>query len=184
MNLMQFLAVGQSFIGIKNAPSPYRLAKQNWLPKFAPPTVSTVMVQNRWGTTGPKSSRSAVPGPKLDPAPLKSAGTFPSRANTPAQERKPARSLFPRFRSTIKPGVRLHQGELSLDTVTVVHNDLSDTDWEIVPKRPVAAHRGRPEKPSAVSAPTRTVAEPSGSNGWFKSLFRMGRGMFFHHKAT
>jgi hypothetical protein len=63
------------------------------------------------------------------------------------------------------------QGELSLDRIKVVRNDLSDADLEIVPRQPPAARTG--------AAPVLQVAERTAEGGmtWgrFSGLFGAGK---------
>ena len=71
---------------------------------------------------------------------------------------KPAIPRFP------KPPV---QGELSLDRIKVVRNDLSDADLEVVPAKPLAA-------PAANAPALRAVEQPEGAeSGWGRVATRI-----------
>lgn len=173
MSLMQLLAVGQSVRAVKDRPSPYRMRQQSLLPRFGPAGLSG---------QGPP-----VSGPGISPSPdgpcdvgrgVGSAhqlglGTAPGPAQQPAPAAAAAPAQpYPAGRWLTKPWGRVNrvggpqaaqgpvQGELSLETVRPVRNDLTDSDVEVVPAArpssgaPEPVHR-KPE-PCAHAAPART----------------------------
>ena len=74
---------------------------------------------------------------------------------------KAAKPAIPRFP---KPPV---QGELSLDRIKVMRNDLSDADLEIVPAKPPAA-------PAATAPASRAVEKPAGAkSAWGRVTTRI-----------
>jgi hypothetical protein len=72
----------------------------------------------------------------------------PSRwaAFLPWTRPKTEKSAIPRFEKA------MIQGELSLESVKVVRNDLSDSDLEVVPTKPVAAPQPKPTQPVTPNA--------------------------------
>jgi hypothetical protein len=73
---------------------------------------------------------------------------------------KSAKSAIPRFP---KPAV---QGELSLDRIKVMRNDLSDADLEVVPARP-------PAVPAAIAPAPRAVEKAEGTkSAWGRARTR------------
>jgi hypothetical protein len=135
MNLGKLLVAGKSIINGR-ADISYRANKNVYLPKFG-------LAQNPF-----KSPSEAEPAgkPEAIAAPMPKAVT-PVAAKTqklPAWAPKPARTTS--WASKLNPISMLRgpapaaqsapapvQSELSLDSVKVVHNDLSDADVEVVP---------------------------------------------------
>ena len=74
---------------------------------------------------------------------------------------KAAKSAIPRFP---KPAV---QGELSLERIQVVRNDLSDADLEIVPARPIATPA------TATPAPRLIVKAEGAKSAWGRVTSRI-----------
>ena len=133
MNLGKLLVAGKSIINGRAAVA-YRANKHVYLPKFGVNPFSTPA-----GTDAkPKPTRMAAKTQKIPPWPSVPAPK-PS-APAPASDRTStwASRLNPisRWREahaapeSPQPAV---QSELSLDSVKVVHNDLSDADVEVVP---------------------------------------------------
>ena len=136
MNFGKLLAAGKSLVN-GNESVQYRANKQVALPKFSVPKQPLVHSSKPPGT-------SAVPGGKeVAPAAPKPAASWASRLN-PASVWRGA-PAEPRGQAPAQV-----QTELSLDSVKVVHNDLSDADVEVVPMKshPVAA----PDLPPAKKA--------------------------------
>ena len=164
MSLVRLLTTGKSLVGMRDTASRYRMNKQGVLPKFispknpfAPPAGS--------GTERGTAVVQSLPAAATDPADLKKTQKLPPVADSATAEKplRPARSapVFPeswgswlrektplsfvagskrapepvRMGSTREPV----QDELSLDRVTVVRNDLSDADLEVVPAKLSAA---------------------------------------------
>jgi hypothetical protein len=103
MSFMQLLSVGQSFQGLSNAPSPYRISQDNLLPKFAP-------------------ARRPV---QLAPRTL-----FEGRASASAASSGAARVVGLVPAATVTEGSAV-PGEL-WDQLMVKRNDLHDSDLEVV----------------------------------------------------
>ena len=136
------------------------------------------------GDNGAALAKPAIPASKGEPAaiPQKEVGPRPVRAKFDARMRaealwrrlaallsgwqvklrglfaragsKPAKSAIPRFP---KPAV---QGELSLERIQVVRNDLSDADLEIVPAKPMATPA------TATPAPRLIVKAEGAKSAW------------------
>ncbi len=157
MSLLRLLSTGKSLVTVRDTESRYRLTTQRLLPKFGP-------TKNPFAAT-------ETAGPPVFPMPPKlETGSLSPKATA----RKPARLLWQRmslllseWRVKISRMLALAgppseptklaiprfcrsqvQGELSLDRVKVVRNDLRDTDLEVVPAQ---------SKP----APTLGVGEPA-----------------------
>ncbi len=154
MSLLRLLTTGKSLVGLKQPDHRYHLPGESALPKFGGkknPFRATVFPDKtetpaeieavespalaepasvRPPEAAPASVQSAVKAAPVapDPAPERAAGrASPLRALLlwgRAKKANPARALT---------GRPLVQGELSLDRVKVVRNDLSETDFEIVP---------------------------------------------------
>ena len=136
------------------------------------------------GDNGAPIAKPAIPAPKGEPGatPQKEVGPRPVRAKFDARMRaealwrrlaallsgwqvklrglfarsgsKAAKSAIPRFP---KPAV---QGELSLERIQVVRNDLSDADLEIVPAKPMATPA------TATPAPRLIVKAEGAKSAW------------------
>jgi len=182
MSLMKLLGVGKSVIGLKGQASPYRLTDQRLLPKFAldrNPFCSTVRPGHAPGAEGGPSERPSATGTAEAPAKEAQAASPPTGASAQAaggsklrrtgrrltdrlqalfvrSEPGPVKSAIPRL---TRPPV---QGELSLERIRVVCNDLSDTGPQIVQIRSKAAW-------ASPTSPALAEAAPSGPAG--------GRGM-------
>jgi len=164
---MRLLTVGRSLATIKDQPSRYRMTQQNLLPKFGPsnrPEAAAAPLQptptaaakgekiKQWPssqkevpTTKKKMSAEALNKAEAD-EPSVSAPTDASQAAFPAGRWSGMRNPFgarKREESQRAPT----QGELSLDMVKPVRNDLSDADLEVVP-------RGQRPAENEISAPT------------------------------
>jgi hypothetical protein len=150
MSFTRLLAAGRSIMGIRKKPGPYRMTQQHLLPKFAPvqkaPAVASDTRQDEAENepaakaSGDETARTAVAAP----VPAAVASIEPPRSDKPLAGKKtegtPFSALASRWsrwkgRRTApvsgKTGDRV-QGELSLDRVKVVRNDLSDSDFEVV----------------------------------------------------
>ena len=146
MSLLRLLTAGRSLIGLKE-PARYREAGPRALPKF-------VGKQQPFGATsgsavaaepGASASSSTVPVSEISAKPR-----WFSRWT--ARWQRPNTSVIPRFS---KP---LVQGELSLDRVKVMRNDLSDSDLEVVPAGTSVMSASAKQRPGKAES-----AEPSGA---------------------
>ncbi len=162
MSLMRLLTAGKSLVGIRETQSRYRVTDHRLLPKFvskANPFRATTMPG-----PAPAGSETAQPG-AANPTPIGGgveqsgaaaggARNWLARVRQLMGSQRPSRtqSAIPRFN---KPMVQV---ELSLESVKVVRNDLSDSDLEVVPSRaaqppPSKAPPQRPEAEEAQAEP-------------------------------
>ena len=166
MSLGRLLATGKSLVGLRGGESRYRTDKNARLPKFASPknpfAPAEVAVEPPVTAPGPMPSATAKPvatEKKTLRAPARAAkatgwlSEWGRKLNPLSRGPKPAglvKSLAP------LPGMPPQQGELSLDAVKVMRNDLSDTDFEVVRPRAVRSV-------SPVMAMTAEKLEPVGA---------------------
>lgn len=163
MSLLRLLTAGKSLVGLKDTASRYNVARTGSLPQFSPKKnpfrASTRPEFNPGAQAEAQAAASSVertaedpltPAPAAVPVVEQSTPVIPASvapSNQVDQAKAPSlwSALLPWRRRKVekrrvagfaKPMV---QGELSLDTVKVVRNDLSDTDLEIVPARPPVA---------------------------------------------
>ena len=120
-------------MGIRRAPGPYRMNQEHLLPKFAPKVLPpNVEVTARPSPT--KDDRATGPLPRGN-TPLSGHESRPKRPiNTLIYNLlsilKPKKENLMPTKSSAAPSRQLVQAELSLDTVRVVRNDLTDSDLE------------------------------------------------------
>jgi hypothetical protein len=161
MKLGTLLAAGKCLVLGRHGKSPYRADKQFYLPKFGSPNNPFASANRPGGATPPVEPAAA---PVKAPITVVAAKTQKLPTFSPARRAVSwASKLNPisKWRDSEAPpqATRLAvQGELSLDTVKVLRNDLADADVEVVPlkSRPV---RGG-EVP--VLEPVNSVWEPAG----------------------
>ncbi|HEY5912827.1 MAG TPA: hypothetical protein VJA21_19720 [Verrucomicrobiae bacterium] len=184
MSLVRLLTTGKCLVGLRESANRYRLTSQRLLPKFESKKnpfggsfqggAGGAEWQSKPAGTGtePDSEReghaaapAAVPSLVAAPAPVReglAAWTWlwltAARGRLFGRRRGPVVAATP-----LRPPGRMFQGELSLETVKVVRNDLSDSDVEIAaPKTSAPASRagagpvGQGEGP--VQAPWARVA--------------------------
>jgi hypothetical protein len=144
MKLGKLMAAGKSLVSGRGAMA-YRESKQPYLPKFASP-------KNPFATPAQVESPKAPLENPIAPMEKVSAPTWTKTQKMPAISATP-KSLAT-WTSKLNPMTMLRgsqeetnsfsrpvmQAELSLDSVKVVHNDLTDADVEIVPMK------SRPQK--------------------------------------
>ena len=163
MSLNQFLAVGRSFVGLREEKSPFEMKKECLLPtfeaspRFAPrerPAAvpsENVPVQADW-LEEKRETRKVLP--QKEPQP-----NAPVPARPPARPAKTVRRswlsilTFGLFGKGKKADALVH-AELSLENIRVQRNDLSDTDLELVVKK-----RPQARKASAAARSWSTVEE-------------------------
>ncbi len=162
MSLMKLLTVGQSLRGLNNEPNPYRITEQHLLPKFASVGRPVSLAPPKERFTKPIQVRANLQAIAISPAAIKAGATASAakaaldneskRVVAERGERKGWRSLFSVADRT-KPRVRrpLVQGEMTLDTVRVMRNDLSEADLEVVVM--AAKLEPKPEPASPASPP-------------------------------
>jgi hypothetical protein len=131
MKLGKLLASGKSFVNGGGAVA-YREVKQVYLPKFVSPknpftTPAKAPVENAVAPVKKEIAVILAKTQKLPPLPAQKFATpsWTSKLN-PVSFWRAAQPSVPSLQPAVQP-------ELSLDSVKVVHNDLSDVDVEIVP---------------------------------------------------
>jgi len=170
MSLLRLLSAGKSLVGLKQEAARYRMSDPRAMPRFgsarnpfkarkgnqteAKPSAALAVSPTR--ESSPRDAK-VTPGvvqqPK-NPAPTRLAARVESRLKRwlaqcgdklkfRRREKKPKRVVQPR---PVRGPV---QGELSLEAIRVVRNDLSDTDFEVVTRK---------SGPSA--APARASSQP------------------------
>ena len=110
--LMQLLNVGQSLVDLRGEPHRYEIAKQGWLPKFEP---SPDFHTSRSSARCASSVSSAKP--------LHQGLTHRAQEEDHKVQKRTSQSTG---KLTI-----LQQGELNLNNIKVVCNDLSESDIEL-----------------------------------------------------
>jgi hypothetical protein len=117
MSLLRLLTAGKSLVGLKDSGNRYRPVDKRALPTF--PSKS-----NPFRTTA-KPELAAADAPAVGaPAQTARAASLKERLTSLLRAKPCGHSN--------KPPV---QGELSLDEVKVIRNDLADADLEVVPSR-------------------------------------------------
>jgi hypothetical protein len=132
MNFGKLLAAGKSFVNT-SAETSYRVNRQVYLPKFESPKNPFVNLpkppppQNR----APVQSNhiAAAQATRLPPPPVRTPEEHPTTWVSRLKASVLHDAPMPK-RAELQPAV---QAELSLDTVKVLHNDLSDAEVEVVP---------------------------------------------------
>ena len=150
MSLLRLLTTGRSLVSVRDTESRYRLTTQRLLPQFGP-------TRNPFGSSArqePSSVGTSRPAAGLGEASPKGEGRGHARGSWlrvvglwSACKLKPGALIVRSFektatRATPQPPKCPVQGELSLDRVRVVRNDLSDADLEVVPARTGPAPEG------------------------------------------
>jgi hypothetical protein len=175
MSLLRLLTTGKSLVSAQDTESRYRLSTQRLLPQFGPaknPFSSKAETDRAPAAAIPQGAEAGMTTPKTGTQSLartlwfrtvaRWSGWMPKLSGLFARRRVVAgKPAIPQFS---KPPV---QGELSLDRVKVVRNDLSEADLEVVPARLKAA-------------PTPMAVEPAGSaaSAWGRvttRIFHAGR---------
>jgi len=129
MNFGKLLAAGKCWVNGR-AEISYRVNKQIYLPKFESP-------KNPFANSAKAKAENPAP-PKKEIIPAKTQ-KLPAIFTTPKPQTSWTSKLNPI--SMLRPAPEMKserpvvQTELSLDTVKVVHNDLTDADVEIVPMK-------------------------------------------------
>lgn len=150
MSLLRLLSAGKSLVGLKESTGRYHLPSTGALPKFE-------AKKNPFRSGATASRPSELNSEDEQPKPQQPAEQPDRKSDLGKSEAgrdqmrnviSKLRGLWPRRKSGVKSSpVRgaapLVQGELSLDRVKVVRNDLSDSDLEIVPAP--SSSRGRTE---------------------------------------
>jgi hypothetical protein len=151
MNLGKLLAAGKSIIS-SHVTDRYRTNKQVYLPKFAnPANPFKPQVQSAPVPVSTPKVDAALVGAKTRPLPTL-AMPLEKTEKTEKSEKTAlsgwvskisAVSVWSGWKAEVKAQQPAVQSELSLESVKVIHNDLSDADVEMVPikSRPAPAPR-------------------------------------------
>jgi hypothetical protein len=142
MRLVRLLTAGKSFVGSGSDAPRYKETDPRSMPKFKPkknPFRKTQEKTENRNTPSPSGSTAGTPAgrPSSRPVTVQAAtrkqGWLKRVGSWFAPRKKQPKPAVPQF--TKAP----LQGELSLDNVKVVRNDLSDADLEVVPAKPAPA---------------------------------------------
>lgn len=204
MSLLRLLSAGKSLVGLKQEVARYRMSDPRAMPRFgsarnpfkarkaaAVPSVAapaaaasaSAPVIPQPVVSVPAASASAtarVDGPSKKPMPFAAAAQFGAgwkrwlarcvdklklkrrpRQTRPAPQTRPARGPV--------------QGELSLDSIRVVRNDLSDTDFEVVTRKPVATPVAMTVSPGPAAEPPRPAMVEAARGRMAARLFCAGK---------
>jgi hypothetical protein len=195
MSLLRLLTTGKSLVGVRDSETPYRVTRQRLLPRFGPTknpfcgaaTTNTSQPDDGTdaGTASPlcrekttRVSRSLVPAVLVGSQRRQFRSMLRSRAIAlrNAWAGKLA-ALLSRTRGKAaavamsRPTRLPVQGELSLDQIEVVRNDLSDADLEIVPAKLLA---GPASAAATLQGADRTLVSRR-AWGRVSRLFRAGK---------
>ena len=176
MNIFKLLMTGKSLFGFVRRPRRYEILTENLLPKFGPiekPDSASDARQESSTKTGslfdrepdwksknqkhPIMSNSLINPMNVEGGSLTNA-QHAGNDNLTCGQADRSRSRFGLFsffatQNVAKASRRLVQGELSLDSVRVVRNDLSDSDVELVRvRRPSQLGQTNSVGPEAVQA--------------------------------
>ena len=142
MRLVRLLTAGKSFVGSGSDAPRYKETDPRSIPKFKPK-------KNPFRKTQEKTENGNTPSPAGSTAGTQTGQPGSQPVTIRAGTRKngllaKVGSWFAPRKKQPKPAIPQLtraplQGELSLDNVKVVRNDLSDADIEIVPAKPASA---------------------------------------------
>ncbi len=171
MSLVQLLVVGKSICNVEDHQSPYRMLRQHLLPKFGGDEDGEVgqarAVMPNDGAIGAVGERVGNISATIQLGEARSQATevaapaapvVPVVPVVPAAEVRETSAVRPRerwmwgrnpfaYKGKPKKGPDAVQGELSLDAIKVIRNDLNDADLEIVPARAAPAPAPAPPRP-------------------------------------
>ncbi|HVY70109.1 MAG TPA: hypothetical protein VHH73_09280 [Verrucomicrobiae bacterium] len=177
MSLIQFLSVNQTFKNVSEDAGPYQMAGAGYLPKFN--EVKTAVEPEVAAATAPQKDLFDVDAPRkaviapVEPLfvpnhPVEKAGSVVS---TPVAIQA-AEAAIPAVEAAAPaspPKARRNgQGELSLDAVKVIRNDLSNTDVMVL-SRPVSA----PEPQMALPFNAAKAPAPATNSTWGRFVGRL-----------
>lgn len=165
MSMMRFISAGKSLVGLRDSGKQYRMSDSRALPKFGsnPKKLARLETKSKppQGVLTQAQAQAPVAKAVAPRAKAKGQGIVAKCfAKLSGMFKRKARgaSAIPNLSQSPV------QGELSLDNVKVLRNDLSDTDFEVVAKpaaavKPVTGQKLIvPENPLVAPA---TVAEPA-----------------------
>jgi hypothetical protein len=167
MSLGKLLAAGKSFVNGRGAVA-YRKNRRVYLPKFsAPKNPFTPSVQAELpeppveNSIAPVKSISAPVTEKISQPTISIARKFPTVWASKLNPMTMLRGSQGKTKGAPHPAV---QAELSLDSVKVVHNDLSDAEVEVVPIKSRPANEFMARADSDENSWSRLSAKFFGSN--------------------
>lgn len=153
---MRFLSAGKSLVGLKPA-GRYELPHDRVLPRFE---AKTNPFRDAVAVTPGAPERPEAEQKAMEPAPAVST-SVESEAGREGPQKQKMKNPFSGLREWLRgrkggsarPFSARHvtplvQGELSLDTVKVVRNDLSDSDLEVVAVTASPARKPAPAQPA------------------------------------
>jgi hypothetical protein len=188
MSLLRLLSTGKSLVGLRNQVRPYQVSEEVRLPRFerksnpfrvttrpARPVKAPEPATDICKSAQPEPVRTTAPASHSAPASVAGSATAAGKSEsagggigklvrsiTAWMHPGKARNLFSR---AARPEPVPAQTELRLEAVTVMRNDLSDTDIEVVPRKepgattPEPGPKAAPTLPAAPAVPAQAVAE-------------------------
>lgn len=195
MILLRLLSAGKTLVGVGDKQSAYRLKEENRLPKFGGkenPFRATTFPEVPASRAVTMVSEEPITAPATAPARVEverqSVAAPVCRASAP---RKPARSSarkhWESFSGWMKSAVKSApksdrapeplpaQGELKLDAVRVVRNDLSDGDMLVGPQTPAAevVEETAAEAPEKLQASAGELSPAGSESTWSRVSARI-----------
>jgi hypothetical protein len=164
MSLVRLLTAGKSLVGIQDSRSRYRSVDPRAMPKFGSGKKinSDVARESEAKPSVAKSNADVERTPVATARKARGSGWVSQwgskLSSLVSQKPRPTRSAIPRLN-----GMPV-QGELSLDNIKVIRNDLSDADLEVVTRKMAPAKKeGEPDewapmKSAGAEKPTRLSA--------------------------
>jgi len=175
MSLVRLLTAGKSLVGIQDLKSRYRSVDPRAMPKFGSEKKVTTDIA-RESEAKPSVAKSVIETStaNVEQTPVARArkvrgsgwvSQWGSKLGSlVSQKPKPARSAIPRLN-----GVPV-QGELSLENIKVVRNDLSDADLEVVTRKMAPAKKAESESPEWMPAKNPHPQKSAGLSTMFSAV--------------
>jgi len=185
MSLIKLLTVSKSFVNGRNQSGRYRMVESVSLPKFAPVgrpvSLAPLAKAGELPLTDVMVAQCRADARAVTPVPVTTSGSRPSPLSfAPSPQEAGCANAVPTstnfFRLRKNPfttrSIEDHssqpseQKELSLDSIKVVRNDLSDADFDVV------AARTKPESEGGVSQRPRFLRPEAGGFAWSRLIAR------------
>lgn len=185
MSLLRLLSAGKSLVGLKPEAARYRMSDPRAMPRFGSDR-NPFQARKTLSPDAPPAPAPAVeaPGPVVTPK-VEPAATAPeAERRTRLEPGTVAKSEWKRklagwmgklrFRrqpnkskraAPARPARGPVQGELSLDAIQVVRNDLSDSDFEVVARKAGPAAKPAPVAPAPGQADPTPAPDPEAARG-------------------
>jgi hypothetical protein len=174
MSLVRLLTAGKSLVGIQDLKSRYRSVDPRAMPKFGSEKKVTTNIA-RESEAKPSAAKSDVETStaNVQQTPVTARKVHGSGwvsqwgsklGSLVSQKPKPARSAIPRLN-----GVPV-QGELSLENIKVVRNDLSDADLEVVTRKMAPAKKAESDAPEWMPAKNPHPQKSEGLSTMFSAV--------------